>query len=151
MTGLVRRVPLRGGIPVKVGLLAGVLIGAGVLHFVAPRPYDAIIPRVFPEETRRPLTYASGAAELVCGLLLLIPRTRVLGGRLTAALLVAVLPANVAAALRGGYPLDGFLGTPEAAWLRVPLQIPLIVWAGSISRDARAIAGGVRASRSDTA
>lgn len=131
VTALVRRVPP------KAGLLAAVMIGAGLLHFLAPRPYDAIIPRVFPEGTRRPLTYASGAAEIVCGVMLLVPRTRALGGRLTAILLLVVLPANVDVALRGGYPLEGFLGSAEAAWLRVPLQIPLILWARSIERDAR--------------
>lgn len=122
----------------KAGLLAVVMIAAGALHFISPRPYDAIIPRVFPAEARRPLTYASGAAEIVCGVLLLIPSTRALGGKLTALVLVAVLPANVDAALRGGYPvLNGFWGTSLVAWLRVPLQIPLIMWAWSVRRDPR--------------
>lgn len=121
-------------------LLAGVMIIAGVLHFVAPRPYDAIMPRMFPEEARRPLTYGSGVAEIVCGLLLAVPATRALGGKLTALVLLAVLPANVDAALRGGYPgLDGFFGTPLAAWLRVPLQIPLIWWAWSVGRTAQPV------------
>jgi uncharacterized membrane protein len=113
--------------PVGAVVLAGLLLVLGVLHLAVPRPFDAIIPRALPAASRRPLTYASGAAELVCGALLLVPRTRRLGGWLTAALLLAVWPANVDAALRGGYPgLSGFAGSAAAAWLRVPLQLPLL-------------------------
>lgn len=125
-------------VPLPAALLAGLLLLTGILHFVAPRPFDAIIPRIVPAEARRPLTYASGAAELACAGLLLVPRTRTLGGRLTALLLLAVLPANVDAALRGGYPLNGVAGTATAAWLRVPLQIPLILAAREVTRHARA-------------
>jgi uncharacterized membrane protein len=121
---------------VTAGLLATVLITAGVLHLVNPRPFDSIVPRVLPESTRRPITYISGVAEIVCGALLLLPRTRALGGKVTALLFLVIWPANVDPALRGGYPgLSGFLGSALAAWLRVPLQIPLILWARSIARD----------------
>ena len=123
-------------IPPGVGVLAGFLIGMGVLHFVAPRPFDSIMPRALPESAHRPLTYASGAAEIACGALLLAPRTRSLGARLTALLMLAVWPANIEAAVRGGYPAEGFLGSPTAAWLRVPLQLPLIGWALLIARRA---------------
>lgn len=123
-------------VPLTAGLLAGLLVATGILHFVAPRPFDAIIPRIFPPEARRPLTYASGAAELACAGLMLVPRTRALGGRLTVLLLLAVLPANVDVALRGGYPFGGFAGTATAAWLRVPLQIPLILAARAVTRRA---------------
>lgn len=123
-------------VPPGVGLLAAAMLGAGVLHFVAPKPYDSIMPSILPESTHRPLTYASGAAEIAVGAMMLVPRTRALGGRLTALLLLAVLPANIESALRGGYPLDGFLGSTTAAWLRVPLQFPLIWWALRIARAA---------------
>ncbi|WP_370326445.1 MauE/DoxX family redox-associated membrane protein [Euzebya sp.] len=116
-------------------LLAAVMLSVGVLHLVAPQPFDRIIPRVLPAGWRRPLTYASGVAEIVAGALVAVPATRRVGGRFTAALLVLVLPANVDAALRGGYPgLQGWAGSSTAAWLRVPLQIPLIGWALSVSR-----------------
>ena len=110
------------------------LVGMGVLHFLVPRPFDAIMPRVLPEETHRPLTYASGVAELAAGALLLRPSTRRLGGRLAFWLLLAVWPANIDAALRGGYPIEGFAGTTAAAWIRVPLQLPMLLIARRAAR-----------------
>lgn len=135
-------------VPPGVGIFAGFLIAMGVLHFVAPRPFDSIMPRSLPESAHRPLTYASGAAEIACGAMLLAPRTRALGARLTALLMLAVWPANIEAALRGGYPAEGFLGSATAAWLRVPLQLPLIAWALLIGRRAdRAAADRAAADR----
>lgn len=143
MMGASGSVPHTRRLPLGVAVFAGALVAMGVLHFVAPRPFDSIIPRAFPAEARRPLTYASGVAEIACGTLMALPRTRRLGGRLTALLLLAVWPANIDAALRGGYPgLDGFAGTATAAWLRVPLQIPLIWGALRIARRAGTSEGG---------
>lgn len=113
--------------------LAGLLLGVGTLHLLVPRPFDAIIPDVVPDQVRRPLTIASGVVELAVGALLAVPRTRRVGGRAAQLLFLALLPANVQAALDGGYDLPGFLGSPAAAWLRVPLQIPLIVLAGRVA------------------
>lgn len=122
--------------PARAGLLAGTLIALGVLHFAVPRQFDQIMPRALPEAAHRPLTYASGAAEIACGAMLLLPRTRALGARLTALLLLAVWPANIDAAVRGGYPAEGVIGSATAAWLRVPLQLPLIAWALLVARRA---------------
>ncbi|MEO6713517.1 MAG: hypothetical protein ABIM89_08835 [Mycobacteriales bacterium] len=115
-------------------LLAALLTGAGVLHFTATDRYAQIIPAVFPQSTHRPLVQASGVAELACAALLALPRTRRVGGLATIALLVAVFPANVKMALDGGLTGAGFpLGSPVVAWLRLPLQVPLIAWAASCS------------------
>ena len=104
----------------------GVLFAAaGLLHFAAPRPFTRIVPRGLPAPEA--LVAASGAAELVCGAGLLAGRRW--AGPASAALLLAVWPANVQMALdadRGRIP--GPLGNRALAWGRVPLQIPLI-WA----------------------
>lgn len=104
------------------------MVGAGVAHFVAPGAYARILPRAL--DHARPLVYVSGAAEVLAGVLLIRPATRRAGGYLAAAILVAVFPANVQAALDGGVlgrgaPLD----SPLAGWLRLPLQAPLLWWA----------------------
>lgn len=105
--------------------LARLLAGSGALHFLAPKPFDSIVPRALPGRARA-WTYASGAAELAVAAALAHPRTRRLGGLAAAGLLTAVLPANVQMAYDWRHraaPLKA------AAYGRVPLQAPLIVWA----------------------
>lgn len=109
------------------------MAAAGSLHFVIPSAYQRIVPRAL--GPARALVLLSGAAEIGAGLLLASPRTRRVGGWATAALLVAVFPANVQMALDGGIPGEGFpLGSPVVAWARLPLQVPLVVWALRIAR-----------------
>ncbi len=108
-------------------------MGAGIAHFVVPGAYARIVPRVLGHP--RFLVYASGVAEMGAGLLLALPRTRRLGGWMAAVLLVAVFPANVQAAMDGGVLGRGQAPDSEvAAWLRLPLQVPLVWWA---LREAR--------------
>jgi len=112
---------------------AAVMVGGGVLHLVAPRVYAPLIPAVLGDP--RPWVLGSGVAELAAGVLLAVPRTRRVGALAVAAVLVAVWPGNVQMALDGGYPgASGPAGDPVVAWLRVPLQIPLILWALSHRR-----------------
>ncbi|MBB4686014.1 DoxX family protein [Amycolatopsis jiangsuensis] len=108
-------------------LLAGVLATAGVLHFVRPKPFDSLIPRELPG-SRRTWTYASGAAELGVATSIALPRTRRLGGLAAALLFVGVFPGNVKMALdsqRRGRPAR----ERWVAWLRLPMQWPLVEWA----------------------
>ncbi|WP_424217292.1 DoxX family protein (plasmid) [Streptomyces sp. BI20] len=105
--------------------LAGLLAGAAVAHAVAPRPFDAMVPRALPGRPRT-WTRASGAVEAALALGLFVPRTRRVAALASAGFFVAVLPANVqmAADWRGRpAPLKA------AALARLPLQVPLVVWA----------------------
>lgn len=102
--------------------LSGLLMFMGVLHFVAPKPFDAIIPEEIPGDPRT-LTYASGAAELGIGAALLPRRTRRPAAALAAALFIAVFPANVNT-VRLWVNKSPLLKT--IAWARLPLQLPLI-------------------------
>jgi uncharacterized membrane protein len=100
--------------------LAGLLLVAGAAHFVVPRPYERIVPRLFGD----PAFWVrwSGVAEIVCAGLVANPRTRRVGAAGAAALFVAVFPANVQMALDGDVPAG-------LAWARLPLQVPLVWWA----------------------
>ena len=111
--------------------LAALLLVAGAAHFVVPRSYERIVPRVFGD----PLFWVrwSGVAEIVCAGLVAHPRTRRVGAWAAAGLFVAVFPANVKMALDGGVP--GGL-----AWARLPLQIPLVVWAYRVASSRPRIA-----------
>jgi len=103
--------------------LAALLATSGVAHFVAPKPFDAIVPRALPGRPRT-WTYLSGAAELAVAAALVVPRTRRLGGLAAAGLFVAVLPANVQMA-RDWRTRPAPLRL--AAYARLPLQVPLVV------------------------
>ena len=115
--------------------LAALLLGTGSLHFVATSSYERIVPRVLGPDNARTLVLVSGVAELTAGALLAVPRTRRLGAGLAAGLFVVVFPANVQMALDGGIAGAGFpLDSPVAAWLRLPLQVPLVWWALTLTR-----------------
>jgi uncharacterized membrane protein len=108
------------------GVLVGILGVAGVGHFAAPKLFDAIVPKWMPGSPRL-TTYVSGAVELGVAGLVANPKTRRLGGYLAMATFVGVFPANVQAALDGGMKeLKPPFNSPIAAWLRLPLQAPLV-------------------------
>jgi uncharacterized membrane protein len=100
---------------------------SGLVHFVRPKAFEPIMPRVLPQRSHRPLIYASGAAELVCAWGL-GRRTRWATAASTAVLL-GVFPANVQMALDAGsgrHP--GAMDRRAMAWGRLPLQA-LMIWA----------------------
>lgn len=112
------------------------MVVAGTLHFVIPASYERIVPRSL--GNARALVAVSGVAEIGAGVLLAFRPTRRAGAWLAAALLMAVFPANVQMALDGGIPGKGFpLGSPIVAWLRLPLQVPLVLWALNHARRSR--------------
>ena len=110
------------------------MAGSGVLHLVRPEPYARIVPRSLGDP--EPYVFWSGIAELVAGALLLAPRTRSWGGKLTAAILILVFPANVKMALDGAVPgANWFTGSDAMLWLRLPVQPLLVWWAWSFARE----------------
>ena len=116
--------------PKSVYRLAALLLGSGVAHFLIPKPYDTIVPAELPGSARF-YTYASGAAELAAGALLLPQRTRRLGALSAVAVFVGVFPANInLIRLWKDKPLIMRLG----AIARLPLQIPMITAALKVYR-----------------
>ncbi|MFJ6835784.1 DoxX family protein [Streptomyces sp. NPDC091209] len=114
-------------------LLAGLLATAGVAHFAVPRQFDATIPSALPGAPRT-WTYASGVAELALAAGVALPRTRRVAALATAAFFVGVFPANVQMAVDWRHrpaPLKA------AALARLPLQVPLVLWARGIARSGK--------------
>jgi uncharacterized membrane protein len=103
---------------------------AGLMHFLIPRHYEAIVPDYLPAPRR--LVYASGIAEIAGGTGMLHPRTRRLASRWSVATLIAVFPANVHMALHPDrYRVPG---GKLALWIRLPVQGLFIVWALAAGR-----------------
>ena len=115
--------------------LAALLLGAGTMHFVAPKFFDSTVPTQLPGDART-YTYASGVAELAIGTALAVPRTRRLGGGLAALLFVAVFPANVNMAVDWVKSSKTTNVQKAGALLRLPLQIPLVTESLKARRQA---------------
>jgi uncharacterized membrane protein len=112
--------------------IAALLLGVGTTHFLAPKPYDAIIPAELPGSPRL-YTYLSGVAEVTIGALLLPRRTRRSAALAAAALFVAVFPGNLnMVRLWWDKPWPMRI----AAVARLPLQIPMITEALKVRRNA---------------
>lgn len=119
-------------------LLAGMFTVTGIVHFVRPQAFEAIMPRALPDSTHRALIYASGAAELVCAWGL-ARRTR-WASTASVALLTAVFPANLQMAVDAGSGRNpGAMDRADVAWGRLPLQL-LMVWAARQARPSPASA-----------
>ncbi len=117
--------------PITIGVAAmGLLyLGAGSLHFLLTPTYMRIMPPYLP--THRDLVLLSGAAEMLGGAGVLIPATRRPAAWGLVALLIAVFPANLTMITdHGRFPTVPLW----AAWLRLPLQLPLIYWAWLYTR-----------------
>lgn len=112
----------------RASAFAGLLGIAGVTHFVRPQPFESIVPPGL--GSPRAWTYASGVAELGCAALLANPATRRFGGLCTAALMVAVYPANI-------YTVKKHWKSPKGraiALARLPFQVPLVRAAWTIAK-----------------
>lgn len=108
------------------------LIGIGVGHFVAPKPFDGIVPAELPGDARF-YTYASGVAEVGIGTMLMVPRARRAGALAAILLYLAVFPANInMVRLWRGKPWP----MKAVALARLPLQLPMITQAIAIRRNA---------------
>jgi uncharacterized membrane protein len=108
------------------------LIGIGTVHFLAPKPFDDIVPAELPG-TPRFYTYASGVVEIATGALLVPRRSRRLAALASVFLFIGVFPANVnMCRLWWGksWPMR------IVALARLPLQVPMIITALKIRRDS---------------
>jgi uncharacterized membrane protein len=124
--------PQRDASQTSAHRIAALLFGVGTLHFVAPKPFDDIIPVELPGSPRF-YTYASGVAELGIGAALLVPRVRRLAALAAAALFLAVFPGNLnMVRLWWDKPWPMRI----LALARLPLQIPMVVTALKIARNS---------------
>jgi len=107
---------------ISLWLMAVLYAFAGFNHLANPAFYLAIIPPELPSPEW--LNLSSGLAEIVLGVFLLEPRTRVFAAWGIIALLIAVFPANL-------YAASHQLGTdnPLVHNTRLAFQLVLVAWA----------------------
>jgi uncharacterized membrane protein len=126
--------------PVGTRVVIGAFAASGTLHLVRPSTFAAMIPPALGDP--KPWVIGSGAVELLCaaGLATRQPWAP----RATAATLGVVWIGNFEMARR----LQGSASAPAlakaAAWARLPLQVPLIVWALRSPTRATAVAATAR-------
>jgi uncharacterized membrane protein len=109
---------------------AAMLVTMGVAHFVVPAPFERIVPRWV--RWRRGAVLWSGAAEVASGVLVAVPATRRLGGWCAFVTIAGVYPANVQMAVDA--TRGGSRGAMAATWARLPLQVPMLMKALSLTR-----------------
>jgi uncharacterized membrane protein len=106
--------------------LSLILLSAGILHLVRPEVFDPAIFWGYKELSN----VAAGVLELILALLLLVRPG--LGARLTALWLVVLLPVHIYVSVNA-IPMFG-IDSRLFLWGRTLLQLPLILWAWSISK-----------------
>jgi uncharacterized membrane protein len=128
-------------------VLATIMIGIGLLHFVRPGPFVNIVPSALPAPYM--LVIVSGFFEVLGGVGLLVPRVRRAASIGLVALYIAVFPANINMVV---HPELGGGIAVWALWARLPLQIVLIAWAIWIGRSVeRPVGRPVGSPERDTA
>jgi len=84
---------------------------------------------------KKELVYATGVAEVLLGVALLVPAVRPVAGVVLIGLFCLMLPANISAAMRRVNYETGETDGPglRYLWFRVPLQGVFIAWVGYFS------------------
>lgn len=123
MTGTALGAPPR--MTLSVALIGLIFLVGGVMHFLRPRFYLAMMPPWLPAAAA--LVLVSGVFEILGGIGVLVPATRVIAGWGLIALLFAVFPANVQMLLNAR-AAHASASTMAVLVARLPLQALLVYW-----------------------
>ena len=113
--------------------LAAFMVGSGVTHFTAPGYYRDLVPSWVP--ARSAVVAVSGLADVAVGVLVAVPATRRAGGRATAVLITAYLPAHLEP-LRHRCAAQRAFDRPTGVAARVVVNLGYIAWALAVARRA---------------
>ena len=106
-------------------------VNVGILHFTDVEWFTPIVPEILPFSAEF-WVIVSGFPEVLCGLGLIIPRTRVLAGKATVALLIVLYWANLNMWIND-IPLDGNTFPLWAHVLRAVAQLGMIAVAAYLA------------------
>lgn len=104
--------------------LAALFVMTGAAHFIVTEPMAQMVPPPFPPVAT---VLATGVLEILGAIGLLVPRRSILAAWCLLALLVAMFPANIYAAIHHT-GLGGHVDGPSYLWQRAPLQLLLLAW-----------------------
>ena len=109
---------------------------AGVNHFRNPVSYYYIIPHYIPYPVV--VNILAGCFELLFGLGLIFPKTRVVAAWGIILMMIAFLPVHITMIGNAPLKLGDLMVTPLIAWIRlIILQPLLILWAWWYTRTSR--------------
>lgn len=106
-------------------------VNVGIMHFTDVEWFTPIVPEILPFSAEF-WVIVSGFPEVLCGLGLIIPRTRVLAGKATVALLIVLYWANLNMWIND-IPLDGNTFPLWAHVLRAVAQLGMIAVAAYLA------------------
>lgn len=115
-------------------LMAFLYLLAGVNHFVSPESYLPIIPDYLPNHEL--INILAGLAEIILGIGLLIPKTKVISAWGVVFMLIAFIPSH-AYFIQIGSCIEGGICTPEwVGWFRLIVIHPLLLaWAWIYTKE----------------
>lgn len=108
-------------------LLIALYLVAGSNHFRQPEVYLKLIPPYLPFP--KILNLAAGFFEIVFGFMLIFKPTRKYAVYGIILMLIAFIPAHVYMIQIAPFMLGELTVTKTGAWIRLPLQAVLILWA----------------------
>ena len=111
-------------------VLAAFMVMGGIGHFNNPAFYNPFIPDFLPTAL---INYGSGGLEILLGLGLFIPNYRQWAGLGIFVLMVIFLPIHI----RDVFVANPAIGSKSAAYIRLPLQFVLIIWAWWVWKKAK--------------
>ncbi|WP_299365473.1 hypothetical protein [Winogradskyella sp.] len=114
-------------------ILVGFYLFAGSYHFINPEFYSDLIPDYLPFHSF--INYASGTFEILLGLGIVFPKTRLLAAKGIIILLILFIPSHVDFILKGSCVESAFCVAPWIAWLRLLIVHPILMyWAWMVRK-----------------
>ncbi|WP_422103934.1 hypothetical protein [Winogradskyella sp.] len=114
-------------------LLIGFYLFAGSYHFINPGFYSDLIPDYLPYHSF--INYVSGVLEIVLGIGVAFPKTRLLAVKGIIVLLILFIPSHIDFIIKGSCVESAFCVSPWIAWLRLLIIHPILMyWAWMIRK-----------------
>lgn len=108
--------------------MSAMLLFTSIAHFAFTKGMTMMLPAFIP--FKKQIVYVTGIMEIAAAVCLLLPSTQVITAWFLIVFFIALLPANINAAIRHiDYQKGTFDGNGlNYLWFRIPLQLFFIAW-----------------------